>query len=374
MPHKLFIVIHVDWALLMHRKDVALNALKNGYDVTIVTKDTGRKEELISLGFKFIDLPISRSGKNILAEYKLFRFLKKLYKKNKPDLVHHVGMKAVIWGTIAAKQAKIHGVLNAVSGLGTLFSNESNSLISSLLIKIMRYSHNRHNLKIIFQNNDDKSFFIENKIIDEARTLFIKGSGIDLDKFCYVEEPYKEKVRVIFTARMIREKGIYILVDAANKLKEKYYNTLEFILCGDLDDSRSAISKKELELISDGKYISWLGHRTDIKELLESSHIVAFPSYYKEGLPKALIEACAIGRPIVTTDTTGCRDVVTDQYNGYIIPIKDSQLLAEKLNILINDKVLRIEMGKNSRIIAEKYFSIGNVINEHLKIYSELSN
>jgi glycosyltransferase involved in cell wall biosynthesis len=144
------------------------------------------------------------------------------------------------------------------------------------------------------------------------------------------------------------------------------------MLCGDIDNNPQSLSKVELESITDGEYIKWLGHRTDVRELLEQSHIFAFPSYYREGLPKSLIEACAVGRPIVTTDSIGCRDCVIDGYNGFLIPVKDSITLAEKLEILINDKKLRVNMGLNSRKLAEKDFSINNVIQKHLVIYNKL--
>ena len=149
---------------------------------------------------------------------------------------------------------------------------------------------------------------------------------------------------------------------------------MEILLCGGLDDNPKAIKKEELEAKCDGKYIQWLGYRTDVLDLLKDCHIVAFPSYYKEGLPKSLIEATAIGRPIVTTDSIGCRETVVDGYNGYLIPIKNSKALADKLQVLFDDKELRVKMGHNSRRLAERDFSIENVIEKHLKIYNLLSN
>jgi glycosyltransferase involved in cell wall biosynthesis len=171
---------------------------------------------------------------------------------------------------------------------------------------------------------------------------------------------------------MIKEKGVFELIEAANILKEKYQNKVRFLLCGGIDDNPKAISKEELKKNCDNDYIQWLGYRTDVKELLEKSHIVAFPSYYKEGLPKSLIEACAIGRPIVTTDSIGCKDAVIDGYNGFLIPIKNSQALAGKLEILIKDKALRMQMGRNSRKLAERDFSIEKVIEKHIEIYNLL--
>ena len=369
---KLFIIVNVDWFFLSHRKDIAIAAKSKGYDVTIVTKNTGKLDKIKELGLNVIDLPLNRSGQNIFEELSTCKFLFDLYRKNQPDIVHHVGLKVILWGTLAAKLAKVKGVVNAVSGLGIFFSEDNKSLVSKILPKVLRYSHNRNNLAVIFQNNEDENLFLKNNIIDPNKVRMIKGSGVDLNEYCFTPEPESEKIKVLFTARMIEEKGIFVLTDAAKKMKERYKDKLEFILCGGIDDNPKALKKEELEAVCDGEYIKWLGYRTDVLELLKQSHIMAFPSYYKEGLPKSLIEATAIGRPIITTNSIGCKETVEDGYNGYLIPIKDSATLAEKLEILIEDKELRNRMGQNSRNLAERDFSLDNVIEKHLEIYKEL--
>lgn len=371
---KLFIVVNVDWFFLSHRKDIAIAAKNQGYDVTIVTKDTGKRTDIERLGLRFIDLPMNRSGQNIKEELHTCWFLYRLYKKEKPDVVHHVGLKTILWGTLAAKLAGVKGVVNAVSGLGIFFSDEKKSIVARLLPKVLRFSHHRPNLAVIFQNDEDKELFLRNGIIKEKQAFYIKGSGVNLNEYCYTPEPETGKIRVLLTARMIEEKGIFVLTDAAELLREQYQNKVEILLCGGLDDNPKAIKKEELEARCDGKYIQWLGYRTDVLDLLKGCHIVAFPSYYKEGLPKSLIEATAIGRPIVTTDSIGCRETVVDGYNGYLIPIKNSKALADKLQVLFDNKELRIKMGRNSRMLAERDFSIENVIEKHLKIYSLLAN
>lgn len=370
---KLFIVVNVDWFFLSHRKDIALNAQKAGYDVTIVTKDTGKKSIIGALGLKVIDFPMNRSGQNIVEELYTCRFLYRLYCHEKPDIVHHVGLKTILWGTLAAKLVNVCGVVNAVSGLGIFFSEENKSLVSKLLPKVLRFSHHRRNLAVIFQNEEDKGLFLKNRIIKEEQAFMIKGSGVDLVQYAYTSEPKGRKIKVLFTARMIVEKGVFVLTEAALKLKAEYKNKVEFLLCGGLDDNPKAIKEGELKAVCDGEYIQWLGYRTDVLELLKSCHIVAFPSYYKEGLPKSLIEATAVGRPIVTTNSIGCKETVVDGYNGYLIPVKDSDSLAEKLRILFEDEKLRLDMGRNSRKWAEENFSIENVIQKHLEIYNQLS-
>jgi glycosyltransferase involved in cell wall biosynthesis len=181
-----------------------------------------------------------------------------------------------------------------------------------------------------------------------------------------------EKIHVIFTARMVREKGTMVLIEAAERLRKEYEDKVDFWLCGRLSATPGSITKDELQTHCDGSYIQWLGFRTDVKELLQKSSIVAFPSWYREGVPKSLIEATAIGRPIITCNSIGCKDVVEDGVNGFLIPIKDSAALAEKLRILIEDAELRRKMGEASRRIAERDFSIDIVIKKHLEAYASL--
>lgn len=382
MKRKLFIVVNVDWFFLSHRLPVALAAQKAGWDVTIVTADTGKLKDIEATGLQAINLPMSRSGMNIFQELGTLNFLRKLYKREKPDVVHHVGMKTILWGTLAAKFSKVNGVVNAISGLGGFFAEDNKGLMARVMPKVLKFSHDRKNLLCIFQNNEDKGLYVKNGIIKEEQARYIKGSGVNLNDFCYTPEPssdtlriqgYKSsKLRVILTARMIVEKGVFILTEAAEKLRSKYEDKVEFLLVGGIDDHPGAITKEQLDAVCDGKYIQWLGYRTDVKELLQSSHIVAFPSYYMEGLPKSLIEADAIGRPVITCNSVGCKEAVIDGYNGYLIPTKDVDALVEKLDILLGDAKLRQEMGKNSRKYAEENFSIDVVIERHLAIYDEL--
>ena len=372
--NRLFIVVNVDWFFLSHRKDVALAAQKAGWDVTIVTADTGKLKDIEALGLKTINLPMSRSGMNIKEELGTLFFLRKLYKSEKPDVVHHVGMKTILWGTLAARFSKVNGVVNAISGLGGFFAEDNKGLMARVMPKVLKYSHDRKNLLCIFQNNEDKGLYIKNGIIKEEQARYIKGSGVNLKEFCYTPEPMDGKIRVILTARMIVEKGIFILTEAAEKLRPNYGDKAEFLLVGGIDDHPGAITKEQLDAVCDGQYIQWLGYRTDVKELLQSSHIVAFPSYYMEGLPKSLIEADAIGRPVITCNSVGCKETVIDGYNGYLIPTKDVGALVEKLAVLLADAKLRQEMGRNSRAYAEANFSLEEVIKRHLSIYQELLN
>ena len=369
---KLFIIVNVDWFFLSHRKDIALAAKRDGWDVTIVTADTGRLKDIEAIGLNAVNLPMSRSGMNIIEELGTLNFLRKLYKREQPDVVHHVGMKTILWGTLAARFSKVNGVVNAVSGLGGFFAEDNRSLLAKIVPKVLRFSHNERNLLVIFQNHEDETMYVKKGIIKSRQSRFIKGSGVNLEEFCYTPESVSGSVKVILTARMIAEKGVFLLVEAAERLRKEYGGKAEFWLAGGLDDHPGAVTKEQLDAVCDGKYIKWLGYRTDVKELLQQSHIVAFPSYYMEGLPKSLIEAAAIGRPIITTQSIGCKDTVDDGVNGYLIPAKDVDALTETLRRLIDNADLRKKMGKASREKAEKEFSLDLVIEKHLRIYNEL--
>ena len=369
---KLYMIVNEDRFFLSHRKDIALAAQKNDWKVKIFCKDTGRRQEVEALGLQMVELPINPTGTNLREELKTFSFLYNIYKNEKPDIVHHVGLKNILWGGIAAKLAKINGVVNAVSGLGVLFSNESYSLKTKLILKAMRFANNRKNVSLIFQNMEDKQLFLDQHIASPEQCEYIKGSGVNLDDYVYTPEPSIPPVKIILTARMVKDKGIGILIDAAEILRKEMEGKVIFQLCGGLHNNPKGYKAEELRQLCDGKYIQWLGHRNDVRELLMQSHIVTLPSYYREGLPKSIIEAEAIGRPIITTNSFGCKDTVDDGVNGFLIPIKDSKALAEKLRILISDKELRLKMGKKSREKAEKEFSIQNVIDRHLTIYNSL--
>lgn len=372
--NKLFIIVNEDRFFLSHRKEIAIAALAQGWEVTVACKDTGQRADVEALGPKVIELPINPTGTNIVQELKTFKFLYSLYNKNKDAVVHHVGLKNILWGGLAAKMTGVRGVVNAVSGLGVLFSGDKLGLSAKGILALMRFSNKRKGVKVIFQNQEDKTLFLQQRVVEESQIEFIKGSGVDLKDFKYVPEPATDTatIKVVFTARMVKEKGVVELIEAAERLRKDYEGRVEFWLCGRLAANADALSREELENLCDGHYIKWLDFQKDIKSILEQCHIMAFPSYYREGVPKSLIDVCAIGRPIVTTDSIGCRDVVDDGINGFLVPPRDSATLTQKLRLLIDDEGLRVGMGKASREKAEREFDLEKVVEKHLGIYEEL--
>lgn len=374
---KLILIINEDRFFLSHRLPLALAALDEGYDVTLVAKSTGRGQECIDAcsgrkgAFRYVEFPVNPTGMNPVQDLKTCWWLISLFRKERPDVVHLVGLKCMLWGGLAGKLTRVPVVINAVSGLGVMFSAPKLGLVAKTMLRLFRFSSARRDAYLIFQNNDDKALFASHRVMREEQCRFIKGSGVDLSEYEFTPDPDSQKVNVIFTARMVKEKGVCDLVDAARMLRDEYRDKVEFWLCGGLHNNPKALQEHELRAMCDGDYIQWLGFRSDVCDLLKRCHIVAFPSYYREGVPKSLIEASAIGRPIITCNSVGCKDVVDDGVNGYLIEPKNVQQLAARLKQLIDDKALRMEMGRKSREKAERDFAIEKVVEVHMELYKK---
>ena len=373
MSRKLFIVVNNDFFFISHRLQIGIAALKHGYDVTIVSKNTGRKKEIESYGLKFKHIKFNRSKTDVIFKLLNIYSLYRLYKREKPDIIHHVTIYCCILGSFAAKLAKSKNVVNAISGGGYNFSNDRNGILQKILRAFMQLCFSSPKYHYILQNKDDFIAFMNyNNASSSENYHLIKGSGVNLNEFSYHEPVKKDKLQVLLPARILLDKGIIEFIEAAKILKDEFQDSVEFIIMGYFDKKNGArISKKKLLRLIDNKYIRWHDFSKEIIRHLANSDIVVLPSY-REGLPKSIIDACAIGRPIVTTDAYGCRDCVVEGYNGYIVPVKNSEALAEKIKLLLEDEQSRIRMGKNARLFAEQNFSIDKVVDEHLKIYNEV--
>lgn len=370
----LLIVVNEDRFFLSHRKEIGVSAHSRDWDVSVVAKDTGVRAEIEELGLKFINLPINPTGKNIFQELRVLSFLQKLYSRNPDAVVHHVGLKLLLWGSLAAKMSPVKGVVNAVSGLGTLFAGERPSRLIDLMFPMLRYCKRKtKNIHYIFQNTDDRQVFADQNLLGIDNHYLIKGAGVDLDFFAFTPIPKDLPVKIVFIGRMIREKGVVDIIRAASIIKQKYEDKVEFILCGALSSNPSALSEEEIGRLADGKYIRWMNHIKDVRSVLQESSIFCLPSH-REGFPKSAIEASAVGRPILTYDSVGCRDTVIQGKNGYKVPLKDYESLAEKLDFLISHPDVCHRMGKVSRKIAENNYNIDTVVKKHLEIYDKIYN
>lgn len=373
MKTKILFVANVDWFFISHRLVIAEEAKKNGFEVIVAAKDTGRSQEIIDKGIQFINLSFSRSGTNLIKEFITLIKVYKIYYKLKPDIVHHITLKPVIYGSLIAKILKIKGVVNAISGLGYNFTDGRKSIVQKVMLSIMKYGFNRNNLVIIFQNENDQKELTELSLIHPSNSIVrIKGSGVDLEKFYESPFPSFGRIKILLPIRMLWDKGVKELRDASDILKEKYSDKVQFILSGLADeDNKAGVPASYLNDWQDGNFVKWIGYQKNILEVYQDSHIVVLPSY-REGMPKSLIEACAIGRAIVTTDAIGCRECVDEGINGYKVSVYSSQELANALEQLINNHAMIKVMGHNSRIKSEKEFNVNNVIRIHLETYNKL--
>lgn len=368
---KILIVVNSDWFFLSHRLPIALEAKKQGFEVHVSTRDTGRSPEITSHGLIFHELPISCSGTNVIEELLAVRHFIKFYKRIKPDLVHHVTMKPVVYGSYAAKLLKIP-VLNAVSGMGYVFTSHKGRILPFIVKNFIKLGWKPGKTHVIFQNPDDRDQVKKLGLLNGISTTLIKGSGVDLNEYAYKDMPLQSPWRIILPARLLFDKGIKEFKEASKRLKEKWQGKVVFQLAGDVDfGNRTSITQEELETWNDKGYFEWIGFQKNMVELLGEAYLVVLPSY-REGLPKSLIEANAVGRPIVTTDTVGCRECVDSGENGYLARLQDADDLASKIDAILSNKELALIMSKKARIFAEKNFSITDVVNKHIELYNQL--
>jgi len=366
-------VVNVDWFFISHRLVIAEAVIKRGYKVYVAAKNTGQKEIIEQKGIHFINLDITRSGLNPIKELKLVFSLYKIYSCIKPDIIHHITLKPVLYGSLVSKFFKSPKIVNAISGLGYNFTENRNGIASFIMIKLMQYGFNRKGLEFIFQNNDDfNDLFQKNVLTRRSHIHFIKGSGVDLNLFNHKYFSPTNVIKVLFPSRMLWDKGVYELYKSTIELKEKYINRIQFILVGSADsENRAGVSKEFMNNWQDGHYVKWLGYQKEMTSIYQDSHIVVLPSY-REGLPKSLIEACAAGRAIITTNAIGCKECVEDGKNGIVIPLKNYVELSKAISFFVENPSQIANMGKYGRKKAENEFDIKLVIDKHLRIYEEL--
>lgn len=361
-------VINVDWLFLLHRLEIAKEAMRLGWRVVIAAKATDKEEEIRSYGFEFINVDISRSGTSVIKELKTIFELFFLYKKIQPDVIYQVTMKPVIYGTLVAKFLG-KNTLNAISGLGYNFTDERQGKVQKIMIKMMRFAFHKKNNILIFENKEDYQELNKLRIINKKNKVqVIKGVGVNLEKFKPQKQGLKTKVRVLLATRMLWDKGVKEFVEAAMLLKEKYRNKADFILCGRLDtENKEAVPIAYLDQIKIKGYLEWVGNQEDMVSEYAKSDLVVLPSY-REGLPVVLMEACAMEKPIVTTDAIGCKECVEEGVNGYKVPVKSVSELAQAIEkLLISPKNRRI-MGIASRKKAEKDFDKKVVVKKHMDL------
>lgn len=368
---RLLFVANVAWFFASHRLSIARAAREAGYDVRIAAGDAGA-DAIVSVGLPFHPLPVERGMAGLAVEWELFRSLTSLYRSWTPDIVHHVTLKPVLYGSLAARRVGVPWLVNAISGLGTLelAQGVAAHLRRRVTHALLRLGCDRPNCRVIFQNAEDRAVFESQGIVRPERSVLIPGSGVDLRVYQPSPEPSGLPV-VMLPARLIRDKGIAEFVQAAKLLRARDVSA-RFVLVGGLDPcNATAVAESVLQQwLSDGA-VEWQGHRTDMERAFSEASIVCLPSY-REGMPKALLEAAACARPIVTTDTPGCRDCVEPGRSGLLVPARDASALADALHDLLEHPMKRRAFGAAGRELAERAFGVQGVIDRHLKLYRSL--
>ena len=329
-------------------------------------------------GFRWVAFPMDRRSVNPFREILVITRLALFYLRERPDVVHHFTVKCVVYGAIAAAFARTPARINAVAGLGYVFSNNSIKarLLRPLVRGLLRWSLNNFQSRLILQNPDDVKAFTLEAIVNESRVHLIRSSGVDTHRFQprVGSNGFSRSTRVLLAARLLWAKGIAEYVQAARKLRSAGL-PIRFLLAGAPDyGNPESLRNDELDALEAEGVIEVLGHVDNIPALLANTDIMVLPSYYGEGVPRSLIEAAACGLPIVTTDSYGCREVVTNGVNGFLIPVRNSAALAEAIQRLHENPEMRRELGANSRQRALADFDEKIIIEKTLSVYDELQS
>ncbi len=366
---KVLFVVTEDWYFVSHRLGLAAATQAAGFEVAVATRVARHGEMIRAAGIRLVPFTLTRTYGNPLKE---IGALVRLYRRERPDIVHHVALKPIVYGAVAARIARVPAQVNAVVGLGWLFTSAKGMMrlvrpvARWILASLLR---TRHSLTIV-QNPDDRALLVRSQL-PESRIRLIRGAGVDTAVFAPAPEP-TEPICIVLAGRMLWDKGVGEFVEAARLIRQAGVQA-RFALVGDPDpDNPASVPEVTLRNWHGRDGIEWWGRRDDMPSVFHAAHIACLPSY-REGLPKVLLEAAACGRPLVTTDAPGCREVVRDGDNGMLVPVRDATGLAAALTNLIHDAPLRAQMGRRAREIVLKEFSNERIFGQALAVYRELS-
>ena len=371
LPKRICYLETQDRAFLSHRIHLGRAALGAGMEVHVIAPPGDAAEELRTSGFIYHPIDMQRAGINPWSELAASRQLAGLYRKIRPDLVHHVALKSVLYGSAVARLLGIPAV-GSLTGLGYTFieGGLGRAVLREGISVLLRLSLDSSRVHIVFQNPDDRALFVRKKLVRESRTSLILGSGVDTEHFTFVPEPAGIP-RVLIATRMLKDKGVVEAVAAARLLRSRGV-AFELVLAGDPDSENPAsIAESQLRSWHEEGIVRWLGRSADVARLLREAHVACLPSY-REGLPLFLAEAAAAGRPVVTTDVPGCRSVVRAGETGLLVPARDPSALADALEPLLVDAQLRQRIGASARALALREFAKERVNDAMLRVYSSL--
>jgi len=370
---KLLFIVNVDWFFLSHRLPIAVEAIRQGYEVHIATNITGGLDQLEKNGLIVHPLNIHRSHSGVNVIFFEFFEVLSVIRVVTPDVVHLVTIKPVLLGGIAARMVSVPAVVSAISGLGFVFVKRGvvARLRRKVIMFLYRLALGHRSQKVIFQNIDDQSQLYKFTALTADRSVLIHGSGVDLS--LYSMEPLPDGIpTVLLAARLLGDKGVREFVHAAELVNRSVFRA-NFVLVGEIDPLNPAsIQQRELDGWKEDGVVECWGYRDDMAQVISSATIFVLPSYYGEGLPKVLIEAAACGRAVITTDHPGCRDAIEDGVTGLLVPVRNADAIANTVLALLDDPQRCEGMGRAGRKRAEEMFDVKQVVAEHMAIYKEL--
>jgi glycosyltransferase involved in cell wall biosynthesis len=369
---RVLFLITEDWYFWSHRLELARAAQRAGWEVLVATRVQDHAKRIEDEGFKLLPLRLIRSSWHPLQEILTVLELIRLYRCERPDLVHHVALKPILYGSFAARVTNVKAVVNAFPGLGYTFIGDGKpkGTLRFIIGKALQWVLGLSNSRAVFQNEDDAAELVKAGVVSWERISIIRGAGVNTKIFAPPTRKTEGSL-VVLAGRLLWDKGIEEFVKAARLLKASGIQS-RFVLVGMVDrHNPAAISEAQLRTWEGEGAIEWWGHREDMPSILGSAEIVVLPSY-REGLPKVLLEAAACARPLVATDVPGCREIVKDGVNGLLVPAKDPVSLSHAIAKLLQDPSLRAQMGACGREIALKEFSVDRISRQTLELYREL--
>ncbi len=371
---KLLYLVSEDWYFVSHRLALAVAAQAAGYDVSVATRVNKDGDTIRKAGLRLLPITFERAGLGPVLEAQTLARLIALYRRERPDIVHHVSVKPVIYGSIAARASGVRGVVNALMGLGFVFS--SNSCKARALRPFVRASLRLalagQQTRVVVQNGDDYQLMIAHALAREQNLRLIRGSGVDPLKFRVTPTPPGPPVFVL-PARLLKDKGVVEFVTAAQLVKDRGI-AARFALVGEPDPLNPAsVTQGEIEAWVESSSVEHWGWKTPaaMPGILAASHVVCLPTFYGEGLPKSLLEAASCGRAIIATDVPGCREIVRHGVNGWLIAPRDPRALADAMCEAMADPARCDQYGAAGREMVVAEFSIDHVIEQMLAVYAE---
>ena len=369
---KVLFVITEDWFFHSHFLDRAKYIASSGGTVGIATRFSIHEEELRDLGFELFPIDFSRRGLNPITEFITALKIRRIVRRFKPDIAHNIALKPVVTGTFGELLGQQGAVINALVGMGYIFTSTDTraSVVKPILSRILKFLLRSNSVHVVIENPDDLNSLVNEGFVRKSQISLIRGAGVDLIAFPFQPEATGPVV-VTMVSRILRDKGVLEFINSASQLLAKMPE-VKFQIVGEPDlGNPSAIEQSEIDSWESLPNVKYLGRRSDIADILKGSHIVCLPSY-REGLPKSLLEALSSGRPIITTDVPGCREVCEDGVNGLLIPARDSIALSDAIEKLAINPELRQAMGRAGRMRAESEFSSELVCAQTLDLYRRL--